>query len=67
MAALGRPAYINLGHGADLPGGRAPEELERHAHAVLDAAYAAGIRHLDAARRGPGGPGGGFPPPFSVN
>jgi aryl-alcohol dehydrogenase-like predicted oxidoreductase len=50
MAALGRPAYINLGHGADLPGGRAPEELERHAHAVLDAAYAAGIRHLDAAR-----------------
>jgi aryl-alcohol dehydrogenase-like predicted oxidoreductase len=50
LAALGRPAYITLGHGADLPGARSPEELERHAHAVLDAAYAGGIRYLDAAR-----------------
>jgi aryl-alcohol dehydrogenase-like predicted oxidoreductase len=50
MAALGRPAYLTLGHDRDFPDGRAPEEMERHAHAVLDAALAAGIRHLDAAR-----------------
>ncbi|BDG05206.1 oxidoreductase [Anaeromyxobacter oryzae] len=50
MAALGRPAYITLGHAADLPGHPSPEALERHAHAVLDAAYAAGVRYVDAAR-----------------
>jgi aryl-alcohol dehydrogenase-like predicted oxidoreductase len=50
LAALGRPAYITVGHGDDFPDGRAPEELERQAHAVLDAAWAAGIRYLDAAR-----------------
>jgi aryl-alcohol dehydrogenase-like predicted oxidoreductase len=50
MAALGRPAYINVGHARDFPGGRSPREMERHAHAVLDAAYAAGIRYVDAAR-----------------
>lgn len=50
LAALGRPAYLNVGHGADLSGGRAPAELERQAHAVLDAAFAAGIRYFDAAR-----------------
>jgi aryl-alcohol dehydrogenase-like predicted oxidoreductase len=50
LAALGRPAYLNLGHGADLSDGRAPAELERQAHAVLDAAFAAGIRYFDAAR-----------------
>ena len=50
LASLGRPAYITLGHGDDFPGGRAPDEMERQAHAVLDAAYAAGVRYLDAAR-----------------
>jgi aryl-alcohol dehydrogenase-like predicted oxidoreductase len=50
LAALGRPAYITLGHGEDLPGGRAPEAMERHAHGVLDAAFAAGVRYVDAAR-----------------
>lgn len=50
LAALGRPAYITLGRGEDLPGGRAPEELERNAHDVLDAAFAAGVRYVDAAR-----------------
>jgi aryl-alcohol dehydrogenase-like predicted oxidoreductase len=49
LAALGRPGYINLDHGDDLPG-RSVEGMERHAHAVLDAAYAAGIRYFDAAR-----------------
>jgi aryl-alcohol dehydrogenase-like predicted oxidoreductase len=50
LAALGRPAYINVDHGADFPEGRSPDEMERHAHGVLDAAHAAGIRYLDAAR-----------------
>jgi len=50
MAALGRPAYITLGHAGDFPEGRSPEEMEGHAHRVLDAAYAGGIRYLDAAR-----------------
>jgi aryl-alcohol dehydrogenase-like predicted oxidoreductase len=50
LAALGRPGYITLGHGEDLGGDRSVEALERQAHAVLDAAYGAGIRYLDAAR-----------------
>ena len=50
MAALGRPAYIDVGHAQDFPAGRDPEAMERQAHAVLDAALAAGITYLDAAR-----------------
>src|SRR6266540_2837504 len=50
LAALGRPAYINVGHGDDFPEGRSPELMERRAHAVLDAARAAGIGYFDAAR-----------------
>ncbi len=50
MAALGRPAYINLGHEGDLGEDRSVEAVERHAHDVLDAAWDAGIRYLDAAR-----------------
>ncbi len=50
LAALGRPAYITVGHADDFPDGRSPEEMERQAHRVLDAAYAGGIRYLDAAR-----------------
>jgi len=50
LAALGRPSYINLGRGADLPVERDVEAMERRCHAVLDAAYAAGIRYFDAAR-----------------
>jgi len=50
MAALGRPAYINLGHEADLPEGRSVEAMEAHAHRMLDQAFAAGIRYFDAAR-----------------
>ena len=49
LAALGRPGYINLGHGGDVAdaslGG-----MERAAHIVLDAAYDRGVRHFDAAR-----------------
>ncbi|HEX4717402.1 MAG TPA: aldo/keto reductase [Thermoleophilaceae bacterium] len=50
LAALGRPGYINLGHGADLAGETDVGAMERRAHAVLDAAYAGGVRYFDAAR-----------------
>jgi aryl-alcohol dehydrogenase-like predicted oxidoreductase len=50
LAALGRPGYINVGHGADLAGRTGVAELERHAHTLLDAAYQAGVRYFDAAR-----------------
>jgi len=50
LAALGRPGYLTLGHGDDLEGRRSVDELETHAGAVLDAAFAAGIRYFDAAR-----------------
>ena len=50
LAALGRPGYLNLGHGDDLGADRSPEALERRTHAVLDAAWAAGLRYFDAAR-----------------
>jgi aryl-alcohol dehydrogenase-like predicted oxidoreductase len=49
LAALGRPGYINVGHGADLPS-TGPDAMEAHAHRVLDAAYDGGIRYFDAAR-----------------
>jgi aryl-alcohol dehydrogenase-like predicted oxidoreductase len=50
LAALGRPGYITLGHGSDLGEDRSVAAMERHAHAVLDAAYDAGVRYFDAAR-----------------
>ena len=50
LAALGRPAYINLGHAADLAGHTDVASMERAAHAVLDAAYVSGVRYFDAAR-----------------
>ena len=50
LAALGRPGYINLGHAADLSAGHDPDAMRANAHAVLDAAYDAGVRYFDAAR-----------------
>lgn len=50
LAALGRPGYINLGHGRDIGDEKDVATLERETHAVLDAAYAGGIRYFDAAR-----------------
>ncbi len=50
LAALGRPGYINLGHGEDLDGETTVEGMQTNAHTVLDAAWAAGIRYFDAAR-----------------
>lgn len=49
-AAIGRPAYITPGRGEDLGGARTPEALEARAHAILDAAWEAGVRRIDAAR-----------------
>jgi aryl-alcohol dehydrogenase-like predicted oxidoreductase len=50
LAALGRPGYLNLGHGADLGADRSVAALRARSFEVLDAAYAAGVRYLDAAR-----------------
>lgn len=50
MAALGRPGYMTLGHADDLGRDRSVEAMHGHAHAVLDAAWEAGIRYFDAAR-----------------
>jgi len=49
LAALGRPAYITGGRAGDLPD-RSVAGLRARTFAVLDAAYAAGIRYADAAR-----------------
>ena len=50
LAALGRPAYITLGRERDFGPDRNVSELERRCHEMLDDAYAAGIRYVDAAR-----------------
>jgi aryl-alcohol dehydrogenase-like predicted oxidoreductase len=50
LAALGRPGYLNLGHGGDLGAQRSPADLRARTAEVLDAAYDGGIRYFDAAR-----------------
>lgn len=50
LAALGRPGYINLGHAEDLARDYSIATMEQHAHSVLDAAWAGGVRYFDAAR-----------------
>ena len=50
LAALGRPGYITVGHAEDLGADRGRDAMEHGAHAVLDAAYARGIRYFDVAR-----------------
>ena len=50
LAALGRPGYINLGHADDLERTYEVPAMEARAHAVCDAAWAAGVRYFDAAR-----------------
>ena len=50
LAALGRPGYLNLGHGADLGADRSVDALRARSFEVLDAAHASGVRYLDAAR-----------------
>ncbi len=50
LAAVGRPAYINLGRDQDLGDNRSREALEQRAHSLMDAGFAAGVRYFDAAR-----------------
>jgi aryl-alcohol dehydrogenase-like predicted oxidoreductase len=50
LAALGRPGYINLGRDHDLGPERSVEAMHERAHEVLDTAWSAGIRYVDAAR-----------------
>jgi aryl-alcohol dehydrogenase-like predicted oxidoreductase len=50
LAAVGRPAYITLGRATDLGVDRNAEALRTRSHMLLDAARAAGVRYVDAAR-----------------
>jgi aryl-alcohol dehydrogenase-like predicted oxidoreductase len=49
LAALGRPAYITSGREGDLPD-RSVAGMRARTFSMLDAAYAAGVRCVDAAR-----------------
>jgi aryl-alcohol dehydrogenase-like predicted oxidoreductase len=49
LAALGRPGYMTLNHREDFAS-IDPAAMEAQAHAVLDAAWNAGVRHVDVAR-----------------
>ncbi|MBB5919216.1 aryl-alcohol dehydrogenase-like predicted oxidoreductase [Actinoalloteichus hoggarensis] len=50
LAALGRPAYINLGRDRELPVDRTVAAMRAATWATLDAAYARGLRWVDVAR-----------------
>jgi aryl-alcohol dehydrogenase-like predicted oxidoreductase len=50
MAALGRPGYINLGHGLDLGDDSGAEAMETRARELLDTAWRSEIRYFDVAR-----------------
>ncbi|WP_298177635.1 aldo/keto reductase [Saccharomonospora sp.] len=50
LAAIGRPAYINLGRAGVLPSGREVSDMREVTYAVLDAAYTEGVRRVDVAR-----------------
>jgi aryl-alcohol dehydrogenase-like predicted oxidoreductase len=50
LAALGRPGYLTVDHGAAIGMDRSVDALRKHCHEVCDAAWAGGIRWFDAAR-----------------
>jgi aryl-alcohol dehydrogenase-like predicted oxidoreductase len=50
LAALGRPAYITAGRDRDVGAARSVQDMRARTAAVLDAAYAGGIRYVDTAR-----------------
>jgi len=50
LAALGRPGYITVGHGAALGPDRSVEALRVRSEQVCDAAWEGGVRWFDAAR-----------------
>src|SRR3954452_7210612 len=50
LAALGRPGYLNVGHGAELGADRSAGALRARDFEVLTFAYEAGVRDFDVAR-----------------
>lgn len=50
LAAIGRPAYINLGREQDLGADRSVQSLRAQAETLLDAARAEGVDWIDTAR-----------------
>ena len=50
LASLGRPGYLNIGHGAELGDDRSVDALRARTFEVLDFAYSQGIRDFDVAR-----------------
>src|SRR4051812_8908362 len=50
LASLGRPGYLNIGHGAELGADTSVAALRDRTFAVCDFAYEQGIRDFDAAR-----------------
>ena len=50
LASLGRPGYINIGHGKDLGEDKSENTMRDNCHQVLDYAYENGIRYFDVAR-----------------
>ncbi|MGF1344685.1 aldo/keto reductase [Streptomyces flavovirens] len=50
LAAVGRPGYITPHRDRDLPADRGVDALRERTHELLDAAYAQGVRYVDAAR-----------------
>lgn len=50
LAALGRPGYLTVDHGAAIGVDRSVDALRKRGHEVCDAAWAGGIRWFDAAR-----------------
>lgn len=50
LASLGRPGYINIGHGTDFGSELDPHHVRGNAVSVLDAAVEFGVLYFDAAR-----------------
>lgn len=50
LAALGRPGYINLGHGEDLAHDYDKGKMASHMHEMLDFAMEQGINYFDVAQ-----------------
>jgi aryl-alcohol dehydrogenase-like predicted oxidoreductase len=50
LAALGRPGYLTVDHGAAIGIDHSVDALRRRCHEVCDAAWEGGIRWFDAAR-----------------
>src|SRR3954453_11776037 len=50
LAALGRPGYLKVGHGADLAAAPSVDALRARSFECLDAAFSAGVRYFDTAR-----------------